>query len=41
MNIVNAEYSHIEVWFTDQFSKPVEIEDNVNLPLIIGYTLRV
>ena len=41
MNIVNTEYSHIEVWFTDQFSKPVEIEDNVNLPLIIGYTLRV
>ena len=41
MNIVNAEYSHIEVWFTDQFSKPVEIEDNVNLTLIIGYTLRV
>ena len=36
MNTVNAEFSHIEVWFTDQFSKPLEIEDNVNLTLIIG-----
>ena len=36
MNTVNAEFSHIEVWFTDQFSKPLEIKDNVNLTLIIG-----
>ena len=36
MNTVNAEFSHIEVWFTDQFSKPLEIEDNVNLTPIIG-----
>ena len=36
MNTVNTEFSHIEVWFTDQFSKPFEIEDNVNLTLIIG-----
>ena len=36
MNIVNTEFSHIEVWFTDQFSKPIEIEDNVDLKLIIG-----
>ena len=36
MNTVNTEFSHIEVWFTDQFSKPLEIEDNVNLTLIIG-----
>ena len=33
---VNTEFAHIEVWFTDQFSKPLEIEDNVNLTLIIG-----
>ena len=26
----------IEVWFTDQNSKPLEIEDNVNMALIIG-----
>ena len=36
MNTVNTEFSHTEVCFTDQFSKPLEIEDNVNLTLIIG-----
>ena len=41
MNTVNTEFSHIEVWFTDQSSKALEIEDNVNLTLIIGEPLRV
>ena len=36
MNGVNTEFSGIEVWFTDQFSKPLEIEDTVNWTLIIG-----
>ena len=36
MNIVNTEFSSAEVWFTDQASKALEIEDNVNLALIIG-----
>ena len=36
MNTVNTEFSSIEVWFTDQASKALEIEDNVNLTLIIG-----
>ena len=36
MNTINTEFSHIEIWFTDQFHKPLEIEDNVNLTLIIG-----
>ena len=36
MNTVNTEFSFVEVWFTDQISKALEIEDNVNLPLIIG-----
>ena len=27
MNTVNTEFSHIEVWFTDQASKALEIED--------------
>ena len=35
MNTVNTEFSFIEVWFTDQVSKELEIEDNVNLMLII------
>ena len=34
-NTVNTEFSHIEVWFTDKFSKPLKIKDNVNLKLII------
>ena len=36
MNVVNTEFSSVEVWFTDQASKALEIEDNVNLTLIIG-----
>ena len=36
MNTVNTESSSVEVWFTDQVSKALEIEDNVNLTLIIG-----
>ena len=36
MNTVNTEFSYVEVWFTDQVSKALEIEDNVNLMLIIG-----
>ena len=35
----NTEFSFIEVWFTDQNSEPLEIEDIVNLTLIIGLTL--
>ena len=36
MNTVNAEFSFVEVWFTDQTSKALVIEHNVNLTLIIG-----
>ena len=36
MNTVNTEFSSVEVWFIDQVSKALEIEDNVNLTLIIG-----
>ena len=36
MNTVNIEFSFVEVWFTDQASKALGIEDNVNLTLIIG-----
>ena len=31
MNAVNTEFSSAEVWFTDQVSKALEIENNVNL----------
>ena len=36
MSTINTEFSSVEIWFTDQSSKPLEIEDNVNLTLIIG-----
>ena len=35
MNTVNTEFPSVEAWFTDQPSKALEIEDNVNLTLII------
>ena len=39
LNTTNIEFSFTEVWFTDQNSEPLEIEDNVNLTLIIGLAL--
>ena len=36
INTINTEFSSVQVWFTDQSSKALEIEDNVNLTLIIG-----
>ena len=35
MNTVNTKFSFVEVWSTDEASKALEIEDNVNLTLII------
>ena len=40
MNTINTEFSHIEVCFTNQSNKAFEIEDNINLTLIIGQSLR-
>ena len=31
----NSEYDEIVVWFTDQDSKPIEIEDRINLTMVI------
>ena len=36
LSTTNTEFSSIEVWFTDQNSEPLEIEDNVNMTLMIG-----
>ena len=36
MNTVNTEIFYVEVWFTDQSRKSLEIEDDANLTLIIG-----
>ena len=32
----NSEFPFIQVWFTDQNNRPLEIEDDVNITLIIG-----
>ena len=36
LSTTHTEFSSIEVWFTDQNSEPLEIEDNVNMALSIG-----
>ena len=30
----SSEFAYIEVWFTDQTSKPLEIEDKINITLV-------
>ena len=36
LTATNTEFSFIEIWFTDQNNRSLEIEDNVNITLIIG-----
>ena len=36
----DSEFSCIEVWFTDQNSKPLEIEDKINITLVIIYSTK-
>ena len=31
----NSEYDEIKVWFKDQNSKPLEMEDRINLTMLI------
>ena len=31
----NSEFQEIKIWFTDQNSQPLEIEDKINMTLII------
>ena len=35
----NAEFQSIEIWFTDQNNRQLEIGDSVNITLIIGKIL--
>ena len=37
----NSEYNEIEVWFTDQNSKPLEIEDIINLTMVIKWETQL
>ena len=32
----DSEFSYVEVWFMDQNSKPLEIEDKINITLVIN-----
>ena len=32
----DLEFSYIEVWFTNENSKPLEIEDKINITLVIN-----
>ena len=36
LKTVNTEFLFIEIWFTDQDNRPLEIEDSVNISLIVG-----
>ena len=36
LKTTNTEFQSIQVWFTDQNNRPLEIEDSVNITLIIG-----
>ena len=35
LKIFNSEYNEIKVWFTDQNSQPLEIDDRINLTMVI------
>ena len=36
LKTLDSEFSYIEVWFTDQNSNPLEIEDKINITLVIN-----
>ena len=35
LKVFNSEFQEIKIWFTDQTSKPLEVEDRINLTPII------
>ena len=36
----HSEFSYIEVWFTDQNSKPLEMEDKININSVINLSVK-
>ena len=36
----NSEYNEIKVWFIDQNSQPLEIEDRINLTMVIKWKIK-
>ena len=39
LKIFNSKYQNIDVWLTDQSSKPLEIEDRINSALVIKWII--
>ena len=39
LKTTNADFSFIEVWFTDQNNRPLEIEGSLNITLIVEIKL--
>ena len=39
LKMFDLEFSSIEVWFTDQNSKPPDIEDRINITLVINESI--
>ena len=37
----NSEYDEIIIWFTDQNSQPLEIQDRINLTMVVKWRLYV
>ena len=37
----NSEYDEIKVWFTDQNSQPLEIEDRINLTMVVKWRFYI
>ena len=37
LKIINAEFQSIQLWFTDQNKRPLEIEENINITLYKYY----
>ena len=36
LKTTNSEFQSIQVWFTNQNNRPLEIEDSINITLVIG-----
>ena len=39
LKIFDSEFSYIEEWFNDKNSKPLKIEDKINIPLVINESI--
>ena len=41
LKALNSEFSYIEVWFTDQNSNLLEIEDKINITFVINLSVKI